>query len=276
MMQKMKVVFQRIKITVVALLLVSFVQPFMLSASAEDDIYHQYIRKRAEMLNALGDYQTWPIERKAELDQVLIDGDYFARLSDSVVNVRPTEDDLPMESAKEIAAAAIAEEFAVDQALVETWHVDYAFWELTSGRRWMLLFTEEKAGAGHTYDVYRVEIESPSGEVVACFQEEHGAGEAIGGTEKEPDYVAVGKEAAIDIARTYLRENVAEAHRLTDEIISAFSVGAGYVSEGDETGLWLVSFVPSDPVLYEYFGSICITVSADTGEVMEIDDSSNG
>ena len=244
--------------------------------NTKGDIYYDYICKRAQMLNDFGDFQSWPIEKKAELDQLLVEGDYFSQQSDPVMNILPEDDDLPRESARALAASTIAELFNVERQSVDTWHVDYSFWGLSSGHVWMLLFTEDKIGEDKTYDVYRVEIESPSGKIAACWKEEHSKNRNMAVDKEEPGIQNIGEEEALDIAQKYVRDNLAEEYRLNREILSTFSVSVGFISDYNSHSVWMITFVPSDQVLYEYFGSFSIALSSSTGEILEVDTSSNG
>lgn len=217
----------------------------------------------------------WSIEDKASLDQILVDGGWMEG-SNAVINSIPNQEDVSQKDARRIAEETIVREFGVSQAELAQWRVEYTFYRVPVDAEWHLLFLPKEKPLDAPYDMYYVELFSPSGEVF-YFREEQGDDRIFGGEGLEilePDDIS--EEEAVEIARKAVLAAFAEKDRLTEDVFRDFAVGAGFMQSDEFGRVWTVSFVSSDEIIYNFFGSYDVYVSPKTGEVLAVIDDSNG
>lgn len=80
------------------------------------------------MLVKLGDARTWTLEQRADLDQILIDGGWLNN-PNGIVEGLPETDEVQMEQARALAAAAVSEKYALSGGAFEGWDAEYTFFE---------------------------------------------------------------------------------------------------------------------------------------------------
>jgi hypothetical protein len=129
-------------------------------AQAERVYYTQY----AEMATLYGSRELWTLEQKAQLDRLMLEAGFWDRHRSL-----PTEEDMPQEAALAIAKQAVLQEGSMDEQMLESFAVYTDFWTFTDESipsMWdFLLHSPENL---NEYGSYRVQINSPSGEIVDC------------------------------------------------------------------------------------------------------------
>lgn len=240
-----------------------------------DEVYYQYILKRAQMLHELGEYRAWSIEDKAALDHILVEGGWMEG-DNAVINSIPNQEDVSQAEARRIAEETIVREFGVPQAELTQWLVEYTFYRVPVNAEWILLFLPKERPLDAPYDMYRVQIKSPSGEVFFFWKEQGDDGIYGEGVDELPGPNDISEEEAVQIARQAVFDTCAEEHRLTEEVFRDFWAIGGFIPNHEWGRIWIVSVTPSDEIIYNFFGSYNVYVSSETGEVLEISDHANG
>lgn len=123
----------------------------------------EYEAKRALMEQTLGDYGTWSLASKAELDEMLIIAHY--PMDDTVLNVLPNETDISEEEAIRIAQERICEKFGISPSVLDDLTQQKSLYQLSSSQEklWVIEFHSDDAD-----EKYVVEFSSPLGQVSLC------------------------------------------------------------------------------------------------------------
>lgn len=246
-----------------------------LETKMRDEVYYQYILKRAQMIHDIGAYNTWSIESKATLDQILVDGGWMES-DNAVINAVPLQEDVSQEEVLRLALELLDNEFSFSHSDFEQWNVEYTFFRMPTEARWILQFLPKEEPHNVTYDTYRVEIESPSGEV-SFFRKEQVDNRTFSEEDDTlPSSGDISEEEAIKIVTQQVFDTYSVKHRLTKEVFDDFAVYASYVSDHERGRIWFITFKHPDTAVDDFFGSFCVTISAETGEVLEITDALNG
>lgn len=144
---------------------------------------------------------------------------------------------------------------------------------------WVLQY-ETPAGAEER-GTFRVEIDSPSGEVELCLWypgEYSGRQEALQSMQKEfssapPVGASVSEAEAVRIARQAILRQYGVSDGMTETILRGFSVTAWL---REDQNLWQVEFQSSDAEIQGEFGSYMVYVSPKTGDVHGVEHGGNG
>lgn len=257
----------------------------------------QYILRRAKMVKEIGLYETWTLEQKAELDRVWVE--YELGKDDWVLHSVPSAGDVSQGNALAIAKKAIADKFSIPEDSLSSFSAEYTFFTLmdpdyaakNSDSRFPLWIIEfqpspnEQAVSKQWASSYRVEIASPSGNVVLCAANTILLYPPPPETEEPPAPPAdeLSMEEALRLARSAVEKRLAEPgykeqpfgrNPITPEVWAQFEGSAWYNPDAPQRHCWQVFFGSVDGVVQGYFGGIMVVIDAKSGAVLDLYDDS--
>lgn len=257
----------------------------------------QYVLRRAKMVKELGPYETWTLEQKAELDQVWVEFEYDK--PDWVLHSVPTAGDVSQESALAIATKAIADKFGIPEDSLSSFSVSYTFFTLmdpdyaaknpdTRLPRWIIEFQPspgEQVASKQWATAYRVNIDSPSGNIALCVADNFLYYPPPPEPEESPTPPAdeLSMEEALRLARQAVEERLAEPgyaeqpfgrNPITPEVWAQFEESAWYNPDAPQGHCWQVYFGSVDGVVQGHFGGIMVLIDAKSGAVLDLYDDS--
>ncbi len=238
-----------------------------------NEVYGRYLNERARMLVKLGDARTWTLEQRADLDQILIDGGWLNN-PNGIVEGLPETDEVQMEQARALAAAAVSEKYALSGGAFEGWDAEYAFFRTPEFGAWYVTFLPPDRAEVQPYDLYRAQLYAGSGEVYYTGREMVDDRVLDGGEEEAPLLplpTELSREAAVRVARDALLEAFGEARGLTADILRAFTPALVLEPDAGEGRFWRIFLAAGDAVLSQSFGSFEAVLSAETGEVLSLE-----
>ncbi len=254
---------------------------------AKPDSYQKYLGERARMLKAHGPYSAWTIEQKAALDAPY-DKEPWMTGSNRMISRLPGKDDLSQEEATDKAIAALTGAYDLREEELSQWEKEYDFWELASGKSWIIIFKSPQAEPGDGYKAYRVEVESPGGKAEYHDVEERSGLYTPSEDKKPPEVPADILEKAKQAA---LETDWAREKGLTRDILEGFQVLPALMPIGqlrdfsnahipkdldDKKMAWLIDFMSDDPVLNEHFITIEVAFLEEDGQQLMMDPAVNG
>ncbi len=236
-----------------------------------DEVYYQYICTRLDRVHELGQQFDWPMEERAAVDRILVDGGQAEQYG-IVYNDLPGEGDVPQEKALQLCQDTIMAQFGVDVA--EGFEVNYHFLRQNGDGLWRLYFKPTVLPNMENYPVYLVELYPL--EQVSHFEQQGWWNPAFGLADKslKPSYIS--KAEAIQLAQKAILEAFGQKHRLTEELLAKYQVNGSVEQNMEGQDVWLLNFRPNDPVVEEYFAQFSADIQPETGEVLDISDDGNG
>lgn len=241
----------------------------------------QYYLRRAGMLTEKGPYHTWSLEDKATLDDMMYQAGYW-----DIHHIVPGETDISEEAAVAMGRAAILRGHDIVSATELDAFAIYTDFYLLGGSTavteeylWVLQY--ETPATAKERGTFRVEIESPSGEIVLCLWypgEYSGRQEALQSTQKEfssvpPGGASISEADAVRIARQAILRQYGVSDGMTEKILRGFAVT---VWLREDQNLWQVEFQSSDAEIQGEFGSYMVYISPKTGDVHGVEHGGNG
>lgn len=252
------------------------------------DSYYDYLGHRARMLKKHGPYHAWTIEQKAALDAPY-DKEEWMGGDNRMISRLPGKDDLTQEVATDKAIATLTREYDLSRKDLETWEKECDFYELGDDQKsWIVSFIQPQAKPEGSYQVYRVEVESPGGKAVYHDVEMRGGLYAPpeDKTSPQPPAEILTKAMAAALDTEWAKEK-----RLTREILETFDVIPSLIPVGqlrhfsnahlpedlnDDQMAWLIDFYSDDPVFSEFYGALEVAFLQEDGQQLPMDPAVNG
>lgn len=240
----------------------------------------QYYIRRAEMLTEKGPYYTWSMEDKAALDDMMYQAGYW-----DIHHIVPDEEDLSEEEAIALGKAAILKIHDIVFAQELDDFAVYTDFFLLGGPKdpgqhlWVLQY--ESPVDSKEKGTFRVEMDSPSGEVEMCqwFPGEYsGRLEASQFTQRElssvpPAGASISEAEAARVARAAVLRQYGVSDGITEQMLRGFTVS---VWLREDQNLWQVEFQSPDAEVQGAFGAYMVYISPKTGEVHGVEHGGNG
>ena len=228
------------------------------------DIDLRYETRKAEMELTHGEYATWSIEAKAELDQMLIDENY--PIGDFVINTLPNPTDIQEHHAIELATSEIKEKLNpnFDKKNFETL---LSFFSIPSEnqRLWVVEFINS---SDQDEEKYIVEFTSPNKQVELCAYYVNGIMKKSSfGSKAQAE--GIRDEGSINSYRTtvikHAKQFMMDQYGFEEDALIYFNSNAKW---SEERGEWIVNFT-SNKYNPSKVGTYTIVVNGETGLVID-------
>jgi len=265
---------------------------FQGETSTLEQVYYEYIITRGRKLIELGPFATWPLEEKAALDQILIEGGYIdIHDGNAIYHDMPNADDISREDAIRLAEEALASRYEVAVGHTPDWTVECAFLRTVTTCMWDIQFKQKAQVIDFSNDVYWMTIyvanvDSPSGQAHVYQSAKESDGPVIVAWDNRPEDERprpgdLSEEEVVRIAKNAVIGEWLEMRGLPEDIFASFRVTTGispnYTWADQPFGrVWVVQFKSDDDILHAYFNHIIVIINSETGEVLFIDNVSNG
>lgn len=203
------------------------------------DIDERYEKLKNEMENTYGEYATWSIEVKAELDKLLIDENY--PIGDDVLNVLPGPEDVSQQEALIFASNEINKEFSLEISPIDfDTQLSFFYIPIEDQKLWVI---EHIKNSDSGEEKYIVEFTSPDKKVILCAYYVNGImvnplqADGKTGFKEEPlqNSIAVNKE----VATTQAIKKMKAYYGFEDNSLEYFDSTTEW---SEEKNAWLVTF----------------------------------
>ena len=257
-----------------------------------EEAYREYILTRARKLRDLGPFETWPLEERAELYAILIESGYIdIHDANAVYHGMPNAGDMSREDAIRIAEEAIADRYGVVVGHPPDWSVECSFLRTASSAIWDLKFKQKAQVMDFSRDIYWLNVyvanvDSPSGQVHVYQNAQESNSPLIIPWDERPEDQRprpgdLSEEEAVSIARNAVSGEWLERRGLPEDIFAGFQmttgIAPGYAWSDQPLGrAWVVQFMSDDNIIHAYFNHVIVILNSETGEVLLIDNESNG
>lgn len=251
------------------------IRPALGHAVDFNQVYYDYLLKKADMVLELGDYQDWPLDKRAELDQVLVDGGLLQDPT-SAVNLVPGAEDMPRDQAWELALTAVLERSGMPQERLSAIPRAEYFYHQQGARYWRFQFDAREPNENDSLFFFTVALDAATGIV-----EHFGEGAQYLDSNPEPSLPPEpgdkSEGEAIHAARMLVLNTLGQERRITPEVFDTYKVVAR-LSDTTMAGVrcWLVIFAGKDPELGFYFGTYDVMLDPKTLEPLETSGVGNG
>lgn len=246
-----------------------------------EEAMRQYYLRRAEMLTDLGQYHTWTLENKAELDDMMHRAGYW-----DIHHIVPGEEDLSEAEAIAAGKEAILEAYDfVTAAELDRYAVYTDLYRLspeddTPQRLWILQYETPADDAEE--GTFRVEMDSPSGVIELCLwypgvltgllQETQQPAKAEF-SQVPPAGATISEAEAVRIAREAVLRQYGVSDGITEHILRGFWAS---IWLREDQNLWQVEFQSPDAEVQGALGGYMVYISPKTGEVHSVEHGGNG